>query len=99
MLAEEREKAAGLQEFLNDDKNKVPSQFPVHLATLKKRTTIKSESTEWSIQFEQRILGVESTSTICYDKANRRLIIKDLNDKLVKSIESVLEARQDFIES
>lgn len=91
--AEEQENVAQLKEFLNNEQNQVPAQFSVHESTLKKRIRIKADAGNWSIQFEQQILGTTPDSIICYNKESKTLTISSLTDQLIKSIETEIQSR------
>lgn len=91
--AEEQEATNGLKEFLNNEQNKVPTQFAIHASTLNKRIRIKGDAGNWAIQFEQQILGTVPDSVIYYNAEARTLTINALTDQLVKSIEAEINSR------
>lgn len=88
-----QESVAGLHDYLNSEKIKIPEQFRVHQQTLKKKTRIKGEDPQWSLQFEQQILGGTSDSKIYYNREKQTLTINELNVDLIKRIESELDNR------
>lgn len=47
---------AGLKDYLNSEKNKVPDDFTVNAKTLKEKTRIKGDASNWSLQFERGAL-------------------------------------------
>lgn len=93
LLAEERVYADDIWEVLNNENSKVPSQFVVNENTLKSKTTIKSESDSWSIQFEHQILGADSSSVFYYNREKKSLTINELGTKLIETIETELDSR------
>jgi nucleoid-associated protein len=94
VIAEEQENTTGLKDFLNNEKNKVPSQFVVHGPTLKKKTIIKGGTDQWQVQFELKLLDSSENSTIYYNKEDKTLTFRGLNDNFIKSIETEINSRQ-----
>jgi nucleoid-associated protein len=90
--AEAQASVEGLLAFMNDDKNKVPSEFAVHKQTLKKRSTIKGDEDGWLIQFDQSKLGINPNSTIYFNREKKTLTINALSDKFISAIEEALNA-------
>jgi len=84
---------AGLKEYLNDEKHRVPEDFTVNQKSLKEKTRIKGEAVSWSLQFERGALGREPNSDVYYDEARKKLTLSNLNQELVDLIEKELLAR------
>lgn len=84
---------AGLKDYLNDDKHRVPEDFTVNAKSLKEKTKIKGEAPSWSLQFERGALGKEATSDVYYDEGRKKLTLSNMNQELVDLIEKELQAR------
>lgn len=81
----------GFQEFLGNDKNKVPSEFLIHKQTVTKRSTIKGEENGWALQFDRTKLGIQPGSIIYFDSQKKTLTISSLSDKFIETIETALK--------
>lgn len=84
---------AGLKDYLNDEKHRVPEDFTVNAKSLKEKTRIKGEAASWSLQFERGALGKEATSDVYYDEGRKKLTLSNMNQELVDLIEKELKAR------
>ena len=84
---------AGLKDYLNDEKHRVPEDFTVNAKSLKEKTRIKGEAASWSLQFERGALGKEATSDVYYDESRKKLTLSNMNQELVDLIEKELQAR------
>ncbi|AXO89021.1 nucleoid-associated protein [Pseudomonas parafulva] len=84
---------AGLKDYLNDEKHRVPQDFTVNAKSLKEKTRIKGEAASWSLQFERGALGKEATSDVYYDEGRKKLTLSNMNQELVDLIEKELHAR------
>jgi nucleoid-associated protein len=84
---------AGLKDYLNDEKHRVPEDFTVNAKSLKEKTRIKGEASSWSLQFERGALGKETTSDVYYDEGRKKLTLSNMNQELVDLIEKELQAR------
>lgn len=84
---------AGLKDYLNDEKHRVPEDFTVNAKSLKEKTRIKGEAASWSLQFERGALGKEATSDVYYDEGRKKLTLSNMNQELVDLIEKELQAR------
>lgn len=83
----------GLHNYLNNDTLKVPAQFTVDQATLKRKIRIKGEDAQWAIQFEQHILGESHDSKIYYNREEKALTISGLDENFITRIETELDSR------
>lgn len=84
---------SGLKEFLNGERNKVPDEFTVNARSLKEKTRIKGDASNWSLQFERGALGKDPVSDIYYDENRKKLTLSNLTAELVALIEKELLAR------
>lgn len=84
---------AGLKDYLNDEKHRVPEDFTVNAKSLKDKTRIKGEAANWSLQFEVGALGKLATSDVYYDEVRKKLTLSNMNQELVDLIEKELRAR------
>ncbi|ERH59718.1 nucleoid-associated protein [Pseudomonas simiae] len=84
---------AGLKDYLNDEKHRVPEDFTVNAKSLKEKTRIKGEAASWSLQFERGALGKDATSDVYYDEGRKKLTLSNMNQELVDLIEKELHAR------
>ncbi|MBV4472428.1 nucleoid-associated protein [Pseudomonas siliginis] len=84
---------AGLKDYLNEEKHRVPEDFTVNAKSLKEKTRIKGEAASWSLQFERGALGREATSDVYYDEDRKKLTLSNMNQELVELIEKELQAR------
>lgn len=91
--AELVDEIAGLKEYLNSEKNRVPDDFTVNERSLKEKTRIKGDSSNWSLQFERGALGEKANAVVFYDKSNQKLTLSNLSAELVKVIEKELSER------
>ena len=82
-----------LKVFLNDERTKIPAEFAIHAPTLRKKTMIKGETANWTVQFEQGMLGLTANAAIVYNKDKKTLTFTNLGEKLVADIESELNQR------
>jgi len=87
------EDIVGLKDFLNSEKNRVPDDFTVNAKSLKEKTRIKGEATNWSLQFERGALGQDAAADVYYDEGRKKLILSNLSAGLVEVIEKELRAR------
>ncbi|AKF52771.1 Nucleoid-associated protein [Pseudomonas syringae pv. syringae HS191] len=84
---------AGLKDYLNDEKHRVPEDFTVNAKSLKDKTRIKGEAASWSLQFEVGALGRAATSDVYYDEFRKKLTLSNMNQELIDLIEKELRAR------
>lgn len=91
--AELVDEIAGLKDYLNDEKHRVPEEFTVNPKSLKERTRIKGDATSWSIQFERGALGQEATADVYYDEVRKKLTLSNLTQELIDVIDKELKAR------
>lgn len=82
-----------LKEFLNDERTKIPAEFAIHAPTLRKKTMIKGETANWTVQFEQGMLGLTANAAIIYNENKKTLTFTNLGKKLISDIESELKKR------
>lgn len=82
-----------LAEHLNNEKNQIPEEFSVNSQALNKKIKIKGISHRWSVQFERGALGTTANSAVWYNKAEGKLILSELPEKLIKIIEAELSKR------
>ncbi|KPA89332.1 nucleoid-associated protein [Pseudomonas asplenii] len=83
----------GLKDYLNNEKNRVPEDFTVNATSLRQKTRIKGEATNWMLQFDRGALGEDPTADVYYDSGKRKLTLSNLNAELVDLIEKELKAR------
>lgn len=81
-----------LTTFLNDEDRQVPEEFVVNSAALKQRIRIKGVESQdqWSVNFNTGALGIDQNSKVCYRKEDRKIILSDPSEALVKVIEKAL---------
>ncbi len=91
--AELVDEIAGLKDYLNDERHRVPEDFTVNPKSLKAKTRIKGDAASWSLQFERGALGKEATADIYYDETRKKLILSNLTQELIDVIEKELQAR------
>lgn len=91
--AELVDEIAGLKDYLNDEKHRVPEDFTVNPKSLKAKTRIKGDAASWSLQFERGALGQEATADVYYDEPRKKLILSNLTQELIDVIEKELQAR------
>ncbi|MDR2306019.1 MAG: nucleoid-associated protein [Paucimonas sp.] len=84
---------AGLKDYLNDEKHRVPEDFTVNPKSLKEKTRIKGEAASWSLQFERGALGKEPNSDVFYDEGRKKLTLSNMNQELLDLIEKEFKAR------
>lgn len=87
------EEIAGLKDYLNSERHRVPDDFTVNPKSLKEKTRIKSDAANWSLQFERGALGQEPAADVYYDAARKKLTLSNLTAELVEVIEKELLAR------
>lgn len=83
----------GLKDYLNSEKNKVPDDFTVNAKTLKEKTRIKGDASNWSLQFERGALGKEPAADVYYDEGRKKLTLSNMTTELIDVIEKELQAR------
>ncbi len=91
--AELVEDIAGLKDFLNHEKNRVPDDFTVNATSLRQKTRIKGEASNWVLQFDRGALGEDPAADVYYDLAKRKLTLSNLSVELVALIDKELKAR------
>lgn len=84
---------AGLKDYLNHEKNRVPDDFTVNATSLRQKTRIKGEASNWTLQFDRGALGEDPAADIYYDPAKRKLTLSNLSFELVELIDKELKAR------
>ncbi|MFJ2467586.1 nucleoid-associated protein [Pseudomonas sp. NPDC087615] len=84
---------AGLKDYLNSEKNKVPDDFTVNAKTLKEKTRIKGDASNWSLQFERGALGKDPAADVYYDEGRKKLTLSNMTTELIDVIEKELLAR------
>lgn len=84
---------AGLKDYLNNEKHRVPDDFTVNPRSLKEKTRIKGDAASWSLQFERGALGKEATADVYYDEARKKLVLSNLTQELIDVIDKELKAR------
>jgi nucleoid-associated protein len=84
---------AGLKDYLNSEKNKVPDDFTVNAKTLKEKTRIKGDASNWSLQFERGALGKDPAADVYYDEGRKKLTLSNMTTELIDVIEKELQAR------
>lgn len=83
----------GLKDYLNSEKNKVPDDFTVNAKTLKEKTRIKGDASNWSLQFERGALGKDPAADVYYDEGRKKLTLSNMTTELIEVIEKELQAR------
>lgn len=83
----------GLKDYLNSEKNKVPDDFTVNAKTLKEKTRIKGDASNWSLQFERGALGKDPAADVYYDEGRKKLTLSNMTTELIDVIEKELLAR------
>lgn len=83
----------GLKDYLNGEKNKVPDDFTVNAKTLKEKTRIKGDASNWSLQFERGALGKDPAADVYYDEGRKKLTLSNMTTELIDVIEKELQAR------
>lgn len=91
--AELVDEIAGLKDYLNDEKHRVPEDFTVNPKSLKEKTRIKGDAASWSLQFERGALGKEAAADVYYDEARKKLTLSNLSQELIDVIEKELQSR------
>jgi nucleoid-associated protein len=84
---------AGLKDYLNSEKNKVPDDFTVNAKTLREKTRIKGDASNWSLQFERGALGKDPAADVYYDEGRKKLTLSNMTTELINVIEKELQAR------
>jgi nucleoid-associated protein len=84
---------AGLKDYLNSERHRVPDDFTVNPKSLKEKTRIKGDAANWSLQFERGALGKDPAADVYYDEARKKLTLSNLTVELVDVIEKELLAR------
>jgi nucleoid-associated protein len=84
---------AGLKDYLNSERHRVPDDFTVNPKSLKEKTRIKGDASNWSLQFERGALGKDPAADVYYDEARKKLTLSNLTAELVDVIEKELLAR------
>lgn len=84
---------AGLKDYLNSEKNKVPDDFTVNAKSLKEKTRIKGDASNWSLQFERGALGKDPAADVYYDEGRKKLTLSNMTTELIDVIEKELQAR------
>lgn len=84
---------AGLKDYLNSEKNKVPDDFTVNAKTLKEKTRIKGDASNWSLQFERGALGKDPAADVYYDEVRKKLTLSNMTTELIDVVEKELLAR------
>lgn len=84
---------AGLKNYLNSERHRVPDDFTVNPKSLKEKTRIKGDAANWSLQFERGALGKDPAADVYYDEARKKLTLSNLTAELVAVIEKELLAR------
>ena len=84
---------AGLKNYLNSERHRVPDDFTVNPKSLKEKTRIKGDAANWSLQFERGALGKDPAADVYYDEARKKLTLSNLTVELVAVIEKELLAR------
>lgn len=84
---------AGLKDYLNNERHRVPDDFTVNPKSLKEKTRIKGDAANWSLQFERGALGKDPAADVYYDEARKKLTLSNLTVELVDVIEKELLAR------
>ncbi len=87
------DEVAGLKDYLNNEKHRVPDDFTVNAKSLKEKTRIKGDTANWSLQFERGALGRDPAADVYYDEGRKKLILSNLTCELVDVIEKELLAR------
>lgn len=91
--AETIDQAVGLYEFLNGERIRVPDTFKVNEGTLKRRSRLKEDDTQWAIQFEQGLLGDTPQAKIYFNRDEQTLTINNLRPEFVEKIKTELDSR------
>src|SRR3989338_1558345 len=84
---------AGLKDYLNNEKHRVPDDFTVNAKSLKEKTRIKGDTANWSLQFERGALGRDPAADVYFDEGRKKLILSNLTDELINALEKELLAR------
>lgn len=84
---------AGLKDYLNSEKHRVPDDFTVNPKSLKEKTRIKGDAANWSLQFERGALGKDPAADVYFDEARKKLTLSNMTAELVDLIEKELLAR------
>jgi len=87
------EDIAGLKDYLNNERNRVPDEFTVNGKSLKEKTRIKGIANTWSLQFERGALGQDPVADVFYDEGRKKLTLSNLSSELIGIIEKELKAR------
>jgi nucleoid-associated protein len=91
--AEFVDEIAGLKDYLNNEKHRVPEDFTVNSKSLKEKTRLKGDAASWSLQFERGALGKEAAADVYYDEARKKLTLSNLSQELIDVIEKELHSR------
>jgi nucleoid-associated protein len=91
--AELVDEIAGLKDYLNSERHRVPDDFTVNPRSLKEKTRIKGDAANWSLQFERGALGKDPAADVYFDEARKKLTLSNLTAELVDVIEKELLAR------
>jgi nucleoid-associated protein len=76
--------------FLNGPKHKIPDEFQVHGASLKKHSKISLENDRLNLKFVRSDLGTTLEAKIGYDKEKRTLTIRNLSDDFIAKLDQTL---------
>lgn len=79
-----------LENFLNGEQFKIPSEFFVHKAELKKFSKVNVETEEMQLKFNRAIVGKTENAKVYYNKTNRSLTISDLPNKIIAQLDNDL---------
>lgn len=91
--AELVEDIIGLKDYLNHEKNRVPDDFTVNATSLRQKTRIKGEASNWVLQFDRGALGEDPAADVYFDVVKRKLTLSNLSADLVALIDKELKAR------
>lgn len=82
-----------LLDYLNGEESQVPDEFTVNAAALNRRIRIKGRSARWDVQFDKAALGITPAADVWYDEVNRRIVLSNVPEELVRKITKEIRQR------
>jgi nucleoid-associated protein len=93
-LADKADGIAGeLITHLNSEECRVPAEFSVNQATLKRLTHITGGPSSWKMTFDRKSLGTDEAAAVYYNKEEQKLILRNIPEKMRELIDEELTSR------
>lgn len=78
---------------LNSEECRVPAEFSVNRAALKRLTHITGSSPSWKMTFDRKSLGTDEAAAVYYNKKEQKLILRNIPENMRELIDEELASR------